>query len=235
MYCDANSAQAEEPSCHVFHRRFSQQGQVSYWEMSEKIITSARFEDKSFTRSSFFSKMPSVVATTVIEHEPNDAAFVSNETFRFVRPVSQSKEADHGAAQATENMVGCVNDEVSSERWMEHDVEAPDCSKAQEDNEAQTSGETHAAKIELIQSPGEATVWSVMGCLGEEATSDGRVGRGGGGNEGLGEGGEENWFQKLFATAIGISLPTHSQLQVFPAPSLHPSFGSTLHPRTHSL
>ena len=72
---------------------------------------------------------------------------------------------------------------------MEHDVEAPDCSKAQEDNEAQTSGETHAAKIELIQSPGEATVWSVMGCLGEEATSDGRVGRGGGGNEGLGEGG----------------------------------------------
>ena len=71
MYCDANSAQAEEPSCHVFHRRFSQQSQVSYWEMSEKIITSARFEDKSFTRSSFFSKMQSVVATTVIEHEPN--------------------------------------------------------------------------------------------------------------------------------------------------------------------
>ena len=61
---------------------------------------------------------------------------------------------------------------------MEHDVEAQDCSKAQEDNEAQTSGETHAAKIELIQSLGEATVWSVMGCLGEEATSDGRVGRG---------------------------------------------------------
>ena len=87
--------------------------------MSEKIITSARFEDKSFTRSSFFSKMPSVVATT-------------------------SKEADHVAAQATENMVGCVNDEVSSEQWMEHNVEAQDCSKAQ------TSGETHAAKIELI-------------------------------------------------------------------------------------
>ena len=73
----------------------------------------------------------------------------SNETFRF-GPVSQSKEADHGAAQATENMVRCVNDEVSSEQWMEHDVEAHDCSKAQEDNEAQTSGETHAAKIELI-------------------------------------------------------------------------------------
>ena len=174
--------------------------------MSEKIITSARFEDKSFTRSSFFSKMPSVVATTVIEHEPNDAAFVSNETFRFVRPVSQSKEADHGAAQAMENMVGCVNDEVSSERWMEHDVEAQDCSKAQEDNEAQTSGETHAAKIELIQSPGEATVWSVMGCLGEEATSDGRVGRGGGGNESRGwvkvgrRTGSRNYLQLLLVS-----------------------------------
>ena len=46
---------------------------------------------------------------------------MSNETFRFVRPVSQSKEADNGAAQATENMVGCVNDEVSSERCREHD------------------------------------------------------------------------------------------------------------------
>ena len=79
--------------------------------MSEKIITSERFEDKSFTRSSFFSMMHSVVATTVIEHEPNDAAFVSNETFRYVRPVSKSKELDHGAAQATENKVGCVNDE----------------------------------------------------------------------------------------------------------------------------
>ena len=50
-----------------------------------------------------------------------------------MRPVSQSKETDHGAVQATENMVGCVNDEVSSERWMEHDVEAQDSSKAQED------------------------------------------------------------------------------------------------------
>ena len=65
---------------------------------------------------------------------------------------------------------------------MEHDVEAQDCSKAQEDNEAQTSGETHPAKIESIQSPGEASVWSMMGFLGEEATSVGRVGRGGGGN-----------------------------------------------------
>ena len=83
MYCDANSAQAEEPSCHVFHRRFSQQGQVSYWEMSEKIITSARFEDKSFTRSSFFSKMQSVMATAVIEREPKDAAFVS----RLFKPI----------------------------------------------------------------------------------------------------------------------------------------------------
>ena len=119
-------------------------------KMSEKIITSARFEDKSFAWSCFFSKMQSVVATAAIEHEPNDADFVSNETFRLVRPASQSKKADHGAAQATENMVGCVNDEVSSKRWMEHDVEAQDSSKAQEDNEAQTSGETHAAKIELI-------------------------------------------------------------------------------------
>ncbi len=71
---------------------------------------------------------------------------------------------DYRAAQATENMVGCVNDEVIPERWMEHDVEvsleAQDSRKAQENNEAQTSGETHAAKIELIQSPGEATVWS---------------------------------------------------------------------------
>ena len=55
------------------------------------------------------------------------------------------------------------------------------------------------------------------------------------GNEGLGEGGEENWFQKLFATAIGISLPTHSQLQV----SLHRAFirlsdRPSTHAPTHS-
>jgi hypothetical protein len=91
-----------------------------------------------------------------------------------------------------------------------------------------------AANIELAQRLCGAA-GSVLSGLGEEATSEGRLGRGGGGEEGLGEGGEENRFQKLFATAIGISSSTHSQLQVFPTPSLHPSFGSTLHPRTHSL
>ena len=175
-----------------------------------------------------------LLATTVVEHETNDAAFLSNETFRFVRPVSQSKDVDHGVAQATENVVGCVNDEVSSERWMEHGGEAQDGSMAQEDNEAQTRAETHAAEIESVQGPGEATAWGVIGCLGEEATSDGRVGRGGGGNERWGDGGEEDWFQKLFATAIGTSLPTNSLLQVSTAPSLYPSFGSTLHLPTHS-
>ena len=126
--------------------------------------------------------------------------------------MSQSNEADNGVAQATENVLGCVNDEVSSERWMEHG----DSSKA------------HAAIIELAQGHGEAAAVGEMGCLGEEATSAGRVGRGGSGNAGLGEGGEEDWFQKLFETAIGTSLPTNSLLQVSPAPSLNPSLGSTL-------
>ena len=91
--------------------------------------------------------------------------------FRFARrPASLPKQAgaDHGVAHATENVVGCVNDEASTERGMEHVGEA-----------------------QLAQGHGEATAGSVIGCLGEEATSDGRVKRGGGGNEGLGEGGEE--------------------------------------------
>ena len=112
---------------------------------------------------------------------------------------------------------------------MKHRIAA-----AQKDNETQTSVETHAAKIELIESPGEATVWSVMGCLGEEATSDGRVGRGGGGNDGLGEGGEEGQFQKLFATAIGTSFLAYElPLPSSSTPSFTPSFESTLHLRTH--
>ena len=104
-----------------------------------------------------------LLASTVVEHKTNDAAFLSNETFRFVRPVSQSKDVDHGVAQAMENVVGCINDEVSSERWMEQDGEAPDGSKAQEDNEAQTSVKTRAAEIESVQGPGEATAWGVIG------------------------------------------------------------------------
>ena len=144
-------------------------------------------------------------------HEPNNAALLSNEIFRFARrPASLSKQADHGVAHAAENVVGCINDEGSTERVMELVGEA-----------------------QLAQGHGEATAGSVIGCLGEVATSDGRVGRGGGGNEGWGEGGEAGQFQKLFATAIGTSLPTNSLSQVSSAPSFTPSFESTLHLRTH--
>ena len=149
------------------------------------------------------------LATTLIVHEPNNAALLSYEIFRFTcRPASLSKQADQGVAHATENVVGSINDEGSTERGMELVGEA-----------------------QLAQGHGEATAGSVIGCLGEEATSDGRVGRGGGGNEGLGEGGEEGQFQKLFATAIGTSLPTNSLPQSSPALSPNPSSGSTLHSR----
>jgi hypothetical protein len=183
-----------------------------------EIQTRADSEDEIFAQSIFSPKMQSdgflvfLPAGKLATSLPDNSALLSDELFRFVRTVSQSNEADNGLAQATENVVGCVNDEVSSERWMEHG----DSSKA------------HAAIIELAQGPGEAAAEGEMGCLDEEATSDGRVGRGGGGNVGLGEGGEEDWFQKLFETAIGTSLPTNSLLQVSPAPSLNPSLGSTL-------
>jgi hypothetical protein len=46
---------------------------------------------------------------------------------------------------------------------MEHGGEVQDGSKSQEGKKAQTNDETHAAEIELVQGPGEATVWSVIG------------------------------------------------------------------------
>ena len=66
-----------------------------------------------------------LLATSDNVHETNDAAFLTNETFRFVRPLSQSKEVDHVLAVvefsspgfSTENVVGSVNDEVRSETW----------------------------------------------------------------------------------------------------------------------
>ena len=88
----------------------------------------------------------------------------------------------------------------------------------------------NAAEIESAQRPVGAA-GSVVGCLGEEARSEGRVGRGGGGEGGLGEGGGEGQFQKLFATATGTSLPTNSLPQSSPALSPNPSLGSTLHSR----
>ena len=60
------------------------------------------------------------LATTLIVHEPNNAALLSNEIFRFARrPASLSKQADQGVAHATENVVGSINDEGSTERGME--------------------------------------------------------------------------------------------------------------------
>ena len=196
MHCDTNSAQAVEPSCQVFHRRFSQQTQVSDRAASEDLQPKAGFEVESLVRLMFLSKLqsddsaPSVelpapllvftfppavsLATKLIVHEPNNAASLNNEIFRFARrPASGSKQAAHGVAHAMDNVVRCVSDEASTERGMEHVGEA-----------------------QLAQGHGEATAGSVIGCLGEEATFDGRVRRGGGGNEGLGEGGEEGHFQK---------------------------------------
>ena len=72
-----------------------------------------------------------------------------------------------------------------------------------------------------------------MGCLGEEATSEGRLGRGSGGEERLGEGGGEGQFQNFFATAIGTSPPTNSLPQSTLTLHSYPSFGSTLHPPTY--
>jgi hypothetical protein len=92
----------------------------------------------------------------------------------------------------------------------------------------------NAAIIESDQGPGGAAeAGGVMGCLGEEATSEGRLGRGSGGEERLGEGGGEGQFQNFFATAIGTSPPTNSLPQS--SLTLHPNpfFGSTLHPPTY--
>jgi hypothetical protein len=61
-----------------------------------------------------------------------------------------------------------------------------------------------AANIELAQRLCGAA-GSVRSGLGEEATSEGRLGRGSGGEERLGEGGGEGQFQIFFATAIGTS------------------------------
>ena len=47
-----------------------------------------------------------------------------------------------------------------------------------------------------------------MSGLGEEATSEGRLGRGSGGEKGSGEGGGEGQFQNFFVTAIGTSPST---------------------------
>ena len=91
----------------------------------------------------------------------------------------------------------------------------------------------NAANIELAQRLCGAA-GSVMSGLGEETTSEGRLGRGSGGEERLGEGGGEGQFQNFFVTAIGTSPPTNSLPQSSPTLRPNPSFGSTLHPPTYS-
>ena len=61
--------------------------------------------------------------------------------------------------------------------------------------------QANAAEIESAQRP-DGAAGSVVGCLGEEARSEGRMGRGGGGEGGLGEGGggranSRNYLQLL--------------------------------------
>ena len=88
-----------------------------------------------------------------------------------------------------------------------------------------------AANIELAQRLCGAA-GSVMSGLGE-ATSEGRLGCGSGGEEGLGEGGGEGQFHIFFVTAIGTSPPTNSLPQSSLTLHPNPSFGSTLHPPTY--
>ncbi len=145
--------------------------------------------------------------------------------------------------KAAGSMVKCASDGEESESG-----EAMFCGEAEAGAEVKAGGEAeasgtggavdarfkadrvNAAFMGLAQGPGWAAVaGDAVGCLGGEATSEGRVWCGGGGNERLGEGGGEGWFQNLFATAIGTSRPTNSQPQVTPAPCLHPLFGSA-HP-----
>jgi len=89
-----------------------------------------------------------------------------------------------------------------------------------------------AANIELAQRLCGAA-GSVMSGLGEEATSEGRLGRGSGGEERLGEGGGEGQFQNFFVNAIGTSPSTNSLPQSSLTLHPNPSFGSTLHPPTY--
>ena len=91
-----------------------------------EIQTRADSEDEIFAQSIFSPKMQSdgflvflpagKLATTLFVHESDNAALLSDDLFRFVRIVSLSnEEADNGVAQATENVVGRVNDEGRGE------------------------------------------------------------------------------------------------------------------------
>ena len=106
-------------------------------------------------------------------------------------------------------MVQCASDgkeSKSGEAMFCGEVEAGAEVKAGGEDEASGTGgavdarfkadRVHAAFMGLAQGPGWAAVaGDAVGCLGGEATSEGRVWCGGGGNERLGEGGGEGWFQ----------------------------------------
>ena len=158
-------------------------------------------------------------------------------------------ELDH--FKAAGSVVKCASDGEETESGEARIGEARGRGEAEAEVEVKTGGEAeasgtgeaadariradraNAANIELAQHLCGAA-GSVMSGLGEEATSEGGLGRGSGGEEGLGEGGcGEGQFQNFFVTAIGTSPPTNSLPQSLLTLHPNPSSGSTLHPPTY--